>query len=184
MYVLEQNHALDRFLATVEKRAYRMAQIATGHDEDALDLVQDAMYTLVQRYATKPEEQWGPLFHRILQNRIRDWYRRTAVRNRLRQWFGGTTGAHEDETNTLENIPADFLPSPDQEVQQRRAVKALDVVLRELPLRQQQVVLLRVWEELDVAETARAMGCSEGSVKTHYFRAIHILRRKLGDHWP
>lgn len=86
--------------------------------------------------------------------------------------------------NVIENISDHSFPSPDQEVQQKRAVTALELALKELPLRQQQVVLLRIWEELDVAETARAMGCSEGSVKTHYFRAVHMLRRKLGDHWP
>ncbi len=161
-----------------------MAYLAIGQREDALEVVQEAMSLLVQKYARRPDAQWGPLFHRILQNRIRDWYRRTAVRNRWRQWFGGLSGSHNEETEGLENFPDHSMRNPEQEFQQKSAVDALTAALKDLSLRQQQVVLLRVWEELDVAETARVMGCSEGSVKTHYSRAIHLLRRKLEGHWP
>ncbi len=177
---LEETRALDRFLAGVERRAFRMAQIATGHDEEALDLVQEAMLKLVERYGTRDEEEWGPLFHRILQSKIRDWYRRTKVRSRWRLWLG----RNEDGDDPLDAIADTTTPTADHQLKTKEAAAALDAALRTLPLRQQQAFLLRAWEELDVAQTAAAMGCSEGSVKTHYFRAIHALRTRLGNHWP
>ncbi|MGH7207208.1 MAG: RNA polymerase sigma factor [Nitrospiraceae bacterium] len=173
---------MDRFLAGVERHAFRIAQIATGDPDDALDLVQEAMLKLVQRYASRDESEWGPLFHRILQSRIRDWYRRTRVRNRWRRWFGGAS--EEEPEDPIEAVPDTGQPDPSTQVAHRRAAVALDEALRELPLRQQQAFLLRAWEGLDVAETARAMSCSEGSVKTHYSRALHTLRERLKDHWP
>ncbi len=181
--ILNQAQALDRFLATVERRALRMAQVATGNNEEALDLVQDAMFKLVQRYADRDGSEWGPLFHCILQSRIRDWYRRTRVRNRWREWFGKPRHDDNDAQDPLETV-ADPQAAPDEELKRKRACTALDAALRTLPLRQQQAFLLRAWEELDVAQTAAAMKCSEGSVKTHFFRAVRALRKQLGDHWP
>ena len=180
---LEDSRALDRFLASIERRALRMAQIATGQAEDAHDLVQESMLKLVERYAARDEAEWGPLFHRILQSKIRDWYRRTKVRNRWRLWLGRDEdgGAADDP---LESIADTSTPSVEHQLKTKRAAAALEVALRTLPLRQRQAFLLRAWEELDVAQTAAAMGCSEGSVKTHYFRAVHALRTLLGNHWP
>ena len=180
--LLEQTQALDRFLAGIERRAFRMAHIAIGNEDDALDLVQDSMLKLVDGYRDRPEAEWGPLFHCILQSRIRDWYRRTRVRNRLRRWFSANQDDEEDD-------PLDLLPDmhavpADEKLRRKRACQALDIALRTLPLRQQQAFLLRAWEELDVAETAAAMGCSQGSVKTHFFRAVQALKKKLGEHWP
>lgn len=180
---LEQTQAMDRFLAGIERRAFRMAHIATGDEDEALDLVQDAMLKLVQRYGDRTEAEWGPLFHCILQSRIRDWYRRTRVRNRLREFFGGLHN-DEDGEDPLEQVPDVAAVAPDEDLKRKRACAALEVALRALPLRQQQAFLLRIWEELDVAQTAKAMGCSEGSVKTHLFRAVQVLRRRLGEHWP
>ena len=179
--ILNQAQALDRFLASVERRAFRMAQIATGNKEEALDLVQEAMLNLVQRYADRDGSEWGPLFHCILQSRIRDWYRRTRVRNRWREWFGKP---RDDGEDPLETVADPLAAPPDEELKKKRACAALDAALRTLPLRQQQAFLLRAWEELDVAQTAAAMNCSEGSVKTHFFRAVRALRKQLGDHWP
>ncbi|WHZ16853.1 MAG: RNA polymerase sigma-70 factor [Nitrospira sp.] len=180
---LDQTQALDRFLVGIERRAFRMAHIATGNEDEALDLVQDAMLKLVQQYGDRTEGEWGPLFHCILQSRIRDWYRRTRVRNRLREFFGGPQNDEEGE-DPLEQVPDVAAVAPDEDLKRKRACAALDVALRALPLRQQQAFLLRVWEELDVAQTAQAMGCSEGSVKTHLFRAVQVLRKRLGEHWP
>lgn len=177
--VLEQQRALDRFLASVEKRALRIAQIATSHSDDAFDIVQDAMFKLVEKYAGKDEAQWPALFHRILQSRIRDWYRRNTVRNRFRAWLGGA----EDEGDPLQAVADDAGRSPEVELQNDLSINALERALGNLPLRQQQAFMLRAWEGLDVRETASAMACSEGSVKTHYSRAVHTLREALGEHW-
>lgn len=179
---LDQTQALGRFLAGIERRAYRMAQIATGDADEALDLVQDAMLKLAERYASRDETEWPPLFYTILQSRILDWHRRNKVRNRWRAWFGGSDEGEQDDP--LEAIPDVKAPDPIRQLANKRAAEALEAALRKLPLRQQQAFLLRAWEELDVTETAQVMGCSEGSVKTHYSRAVHTLRQRLGDHWP
>lgn len=175
---LDSTQALDRFLAGVERRAFRMAQLATGNVEDALDLVQESMLKLAQHYGRRNEQEWGPLFHRILQSRIRDWYRRSRVRNRWRVWLGGEA----DEEDPLHNLADAESPGPAELLAGQRAMSAIEQALQRLPLRQQQAFLLRTWEGFDVAETAHAMGCSEGSVKTHYSRAVHTLRVLLEGH--
>ena len=158
-----------------------MAHLATGNREDALDVVQDAMLKLVQRYASRAEQEWGPLFHQIMQSRIRDGYRRSRVRNRWRVWFGHD-GEADDESDPIQDLADSTNPDPMERLAEIHATTAVEVALRQLPLRQQQVFLLRVWEGLDVAATAKAMGCSAGSVKTHYSRAVHSLRVSLEDH--
>jgi RNA polymerase sigma-70 factor (ECF subfamily) len=181
--ILNQTQAIDRFLAGIERRALRIAQIATANDDEALDLVQEAMIKLVQHYADRDDSEWGPLFHCILQSRIRDWYRRTRVRNRWREWFVKKPEDGENNDDPFETV-ADPSAGPDEKLKRKRAGAALVAALRTLPLRQQQAFLLRAWEELDVAQTAAAMKCSEGSVKTHFFRAVRALRKQLGEHWP
>lgn len=176
---LEQQRTLEKFLAGVERRAYRMARIATSNSDDALDIVQDAMLKLVEKYPDRGEAELGPLFHCILQSRIRDWYRRSSVRNRLRSWLG----SDDDEEDALQLVADPAGRSPDEILAARGGIEALDAALHSLPLRQQQVFLLRAWEGLDVKDTARAMNCAEGSVKTHYSRALTALRAKLGEHW-
>ena len=163
-----------------------MAELATGNREDALDLVQDAMLGLVKSYASKDEQAWAPLFYRILQSRIRDHYRRSKVRNRFRSWLGFGTRSDEDEDlpDPIQNAPDTRQPDTIQKVLQDDAIDRLQDALQVLPARQQQAFLLRCWEGMDVAATAFAMGCSEGSVKTHYSRAVHRLRDMLEDHWP
>lgn len=177
---LEQHRKLDRFLAGVEKRAYRMARIATSNSDEALDIVQDAMLKLVEKYADKSEAELGPLFYTILQSRIRDWYRRSSVRNRFRSWLGSDD---EDEEDAFQQIPDPAGRTPEELLAASGGIEALQVALGQLPLRQQQVFLLRAWEGLDVRDTAKVMQCAEGSVKTHYSRALATLRLKLGDHW-
>ena len=109
---LDQTRALDRFLAAIERRAFRIAHIATGDVDDAMDLVQDSMLNLVKRYGMREEDEWGPLFHTILQSRIRDWYRRTKVRNRWRQWFG--PGQDEDDHEDPIEAVADQHQKPER----------------------------------------------------------------------
>ena len=171
--------ALDRFLKSLERRALRMAELATGQREEALDLVQDAMFGFVRHYAGKPEAEWTPLFYRVLDSRLNDWHRRRRVRTR---WTETIARAAGDETDPLAQVadPAD--PGPLLRLADTQMAGALDAGLRALPLRQRQAFLLRVWEGLDVAATAAAMQCSQGSVKTHLSRALAALRRTLEAH--
>ena len=176
---------MDRFLAGVERRALRMAELAVGNRDDALDLVQEAMLGLVRKYSQKSEDEWGALFYRILQSRIRDWYRRSKVRYRVFGWLGQRYDPDEDDhADPIQQAADPAAPDPQRLVGNEHAMMQLEQALQALPLRQQQAFLLRSWEGLDVSETAYAMGCSEGSVKTHYSRAVHKLREQLEGHWP
>ncbi len=163
----------------MEARAFHQAWLATRDRDEALDLVQEAMLRLASRYGRRDPSQWPPLFQRILQNLIRDWARRRRVRLAWQRLWG--VGLDEDDED---HRPDGRDHRPEDALRDRRAMDALDQALAELPLRQRQAVLLRLWEGLDVAETARAMGCSQGSVKTHYARGLQALRRRLEDHWP
>ncbi len=174
---------LDRFLASVERRAFVTARMATGNADDALDIVQDAMLGLAQGYATRPAQEWGPLFQTILQSRIRDWYRRSRVRNRFRVWFGGRDDG-DDSPDPMAELPDTHEPGPEKRIGHARAMGTLEQAINALPLRQQQAFILRAWEGLDTRETAQAMGCSEGSVKTHYSRACGTLREALEGYAP
>jgi RNA polymerase sigma-70 factor (ECF subfamily) len=179
---LQRERQLNQFLAEVERRALRIAEIAVRDRDEALDLVQDAMIKLARNYADRPGDEWTPLFYRILQNGVRDWHRRQKVRNRVMVWFGrGTAG--DDDYDIAANTPDPAGRSPDVELQTYEAMQRLEASLHELPGRQREAFMLRIFEGLDVAGTAVAMGCSAGSVKTHYSRAVHALRDKLGDHW-
>jgi RNA polymerase sigma-70 factor, ECF subfamily len=178
---LDQARELDRFLLDVEKRAYRIARIAVRHDEDALDIVQDSMLQLARRYGQRSTEEWRPLFFRILQNRIRDCLRRRKVRSKLMGWLPGRSDEAE-QPDPYETV-ADGAPLPAQRLATDQAMRALETALADLPARQQEAFMLRNFEGMDVAGTAQAMSCSEGSVKTHYSRAVHTLRERLGDSW-
>ena len=167
-------------MAGVEKRAYRIAEVATGNSEDALDILQDAMYKLVEKYAGRSPNEWGPLFHTILQSRIKDHYRRSSVRNKYRVWF--TRKDDMDEYDPIQTAVDENAVNPETEVDRNAGMDVLSEAVRQLPLRQQQAFMLRALEGLDVAETAKAMKCSQGSVKTHYFRALSTLREKLSDY--
>jgi RNA polymerase sigma-70 factor, ECF subfamily len=180
--ILDQARALDRFLMSIEKRAFRIARIAVRHDDDALDIVQDAMLQLARRYGQHPSEQWRPLFYRILQNRIRDCQRRRKVRARVMAWLPGWKSGEEPPPDPSDTVP-DTRPLPVQQLATDEALQTLESALTALPGRQQEAFMLRMFEGLDTAETALAMGCSEGSVKTHYSRAVHSLRERLGNVW-
>lgn len=170
---------MQNFLADIEHRAFRMAHIATGNRDDALDILQDAMMKMVQKYSDNDPNSWKALFYRILESRIMDWHRRQSVRNRFRSWLT----SHVDHTEEpLEQQPGAIYESPDMRLQDTEFQQDLEAALQTLPLRQQQVFLLRLWEGLDIKETAQAMQCSESSVKTHYARALEKLRIALKEH--
>ena len=175
-----RSRALNQFLAGVELKAFKIAQTALRHEDDALDAVQDAMLQLARAYAHRPEQEWKPLFYRILENRIRDMQRRRTVRGRVIAWLPFRGDENDEEPDPIAQAPSPE-PQPVKRLELDEAVGALEKALGALPRRQQQAFLLRTLEGLDVAATAAAMGCSEGSVKTHYFRAVQSLRAQLGD---
>jgi RNA polymerase sigma-70 factor, ECF subfamily len=171
---------LATFLAEVERRAFKQAVFAVRDEHLALDLVQDAMLKLAQSYGTKPAAELPLLFQRILQNTIRDHYRRQKVRGLWTTLLSSLQGKHdEEEHDPLDTLVVEQSPGiygePGSELARRQVVNLIEQGLQALPARQREAFLLRYWEELDVQETAKAMGCSEGSVKTHCSRATHAL---------
>ncbi len=171
----DQHTALAEFYRAVEKRAFRMAEIETRSASDAIDLVQDAMEALMQKYVRKPPEQWRPLFYRILQNKIRDWQRKSFLRQRMHIINSGD----ESDPQSVEKQADPWAIGPEQQYAQDISMEQLQSALERLSSRQRQTFLLRIWEGFDVAETARIMGCSNGSVKTHLSRAMASLRELL-----
>lgn len=170
---------LDAFLAQVERRAFRMAEIQLRQREDAMDAVQDAMLRLVKHYRDKPATEWAPLFWGILRRRVVDLQRRRKVRSIVVGWLGGGRDDNGDDLPVWE--PADNGPDPLDRLHDVQSYADLSAAVGRLPQRQREAFMLRMLEGLDVAETARAMGCSEGSVKTHLSRAMHHLRDQLED---
>lgn len=168
---------MDAFLAGIERRAWRMAEIHLGNRDDAMDAVQDAMLRLVRHYGDKPAGEWTPLFWGILRRRIVDLQRRRKVRSIVVGWIGGGRDDEGDELPSWD--PADDAPDPSARLQDSQAYTDIVEALRRLPRRQREAFTFRVMEGLDVAETAAAMGCSDGSVKTHLSRAMHSLRDQL-----
>lgn len=177
---LTSTEKMNNFLQGVEHRAFVIARLATQDDEEALDIVQDAMFKLVQKYSGHSETEWGALFHTILHSRINDWHRRQKVRNRWRVFFFLSTD-EEDSYKPEDHVAQTQFPEPEEQALQAEMNETMLAAVGMLPLRQQQALLLRAWEGYDIAETAKIMGCSEGSVKTHYSRALQSMREKLGD---
>ncbi len=164
--------AMDLFFRDTEQRAYLMAMTLTRNHHDALEVVQDSMLRLVQHYCDRAPEDWGPLFHRILQNRVRDWYRR----NRVRQLIGGLLPWQADP-----EVAGASAESAEQRVIEDAELTRVLAALQQLPLRQQQTFLLRAWQGMSTRETGFALSISENSVKTHYARATRALRQQLGE---
>lgn len=173
--------ALGDFLATVERRALVMAEVGLRNPDDALDVVQEAMTSFVRAYSNKPPTDWAPLFYRVLQNKIMDWHRKAQLKRRhfMDLWWD----EEEGDANPLEQQADRESQGPESRYQLEMASEELAEAVESLPLRQRQAVMLRIWEGMDVAETASAMGCSDGSVKTHLSRALKALRSKLQEHW-
>ncbi|MEO8307712.1 MAG: RNA polymerase sigma factor [Pseudomonadota bacterium] len=174
--------SLNAFLAGVERRALRRAQLATRDRDDALDLVQDAMLRLARSYGGRPASQWPALFHRILVNRIRDWQRSQKLRRRLFFWVGSASSEYAgDGADPIENIADPQGSDGAGDLQGAQLASQLEQALLRLPARQRETFELRVWEGLSVEDTAAAMGCSAGSVKTHLSRALEALRITTGE---
>ena len=182
---LASHQEISAFLAEVERRAFKQAMFAVRDEDSALDVVQDAMLKLAEKYADKPIAELPMLFQRILQNTIHDHFRRQKVRSAWTTLFSsfGQKDSKDDDFDLLETLPAksdsNATADPAQQAEQGQTVGLIEQALARLPARQREAFLLRYWEELDVAETAAAMGCSEGSVKTHCSRAVHALAEML-----
>ncbi len=173
---------LSLFLADVERRAFKQALFAIRDEHGALDIVQDAMLKLAEKYSGKPAEEFPMLFQRILQNTIHDYFRRQKVRSTWTTLLSSLNPAGDEDADPLEIIDAQDSrqsENPPERLERTQVVAHVEKALESLPLRQRQAFLLRYWEEMDVAETAAAMGCSEGSVKTHCSRATHAIAEFL-----
>ena len=176
---------LSDFLKSVEKRAFKRAVYAVRDDEAALDIVQDTMIRLAEKYADRPLAELPMLFQRILSNATMDWFRRQKVRNAVVRNFSDLEPANADpDFDILETLQAmegsAVSESAADTVSRAQILLAIETEVGQLPARQREAFLLRYWEDLDVAETAASMGCSEGSVKTHCSRAVHALAKALG----
>jgi RNA polymerase sigma-70 factor (ECF subfamily) len=175
---------LSQFLSRIERRAYKHAVFAMHDSHTALDVVQDAMIKLAEKYGDKPAEELPLLFHRILQNTIRDHCRRQKVRTSWTTLFSAFQSKNAEEEfdplDVLEDGENQSAPAtPDAHFAQKQTIAQIEDALKILPARQREAFLLRYWEGLDTAETAFAMGCTEGSVKTHCSRANHALAEAL-----
>lgn len=175
---------LSDFLRSAEKRAFKRTAYAVRDDDAALDIVQDAMIRLAESYGDRPMAELPLIFGRILSNATMDWFRRQKVCHAAVQNFSDLEGGSEDgDFDLLEKLmSADSTtasPSPDEQLSREQTLALIDAEVAALPARQREAFLLRYWEELDTAETAQVMGCSEGSVKTHCFRAVHALAKAL-----
>ena len=175
---------LSDFLVSVERRAFKQTVYAVRDDHASLDIVQDAMMKLAEKYGDKPAVELPMLFQRILQNTMRDFWRRQKVRNlwtTLLSSFGGVEDGEDHDP--LEKIDVeDNSDEPSVQLEQSQTIKLIEKALEKLPARQREAFVLRYWEEMDVAETAKVMGCSDGSVKTHCSRAVHSLAVELKKH--
>lgn len=176
---------LSDFLSSVEQRAFKQAVYAVRDDDAALDIVQDAMIKLAEKYGDRPATELPLVFTRILQNRIHDWFRRQKVRNTWVTLFS-SLGKKTDESEDFD--PLESLSAPDdsemhqdgaQILEQSQLLQVLESEIAKLPVRQREAFLMRYWDELSISETAQAMSCSEGSVKTHCSRASQTLAKAL-----
>jgi RNA polymerase sigma-70 factor (ECF subfamily) len=173
---------LSDFLEGVERRAFKQTLFAVKNEDTALDLVQEAMIRLAEKYGDRPAEELGPLFTRILQNVTLDHHRRSKIRSMWTTLFSAFTKDDEDDHDILETLLSESgarHESAESEMERSQIMDAIEQEIKKLPDRQREAFLLRYWEEMDISETAAAMGCSEGSVKTHCSRATHTLAAAL-----
>ena len=178
---------LSDFLTQVERRAFKQTAYAVRDEHAALDILQDAMMKLAEKYAMRPANEFPMLFQRILQNTMRDFWRRQKVRNiwtSLLSSFSvtGEDGEDSDPLEVLTSTDNDARVEPEAQLEQRQTMALIEDALTQLPARQREAFVMRYWEDMDVAETALAMGCSQGSVKTHCSRAVRALAATLEKH--
>ena len=180
---LASSRELSHFLESVERRAFKQAIFAVRDEQSALDIVQDSMLKLAEKYGDRPAEEFPMLFQRILQNTIRDFYRRSKVRSMWTTLLSAFTSEDDEDHDPLETLAADEdaggTRTPESQLLQAQTLNIIDDEIKKLPTRQREAFLMRYWEDMDVAETAATMGCSEGSVKTHCSRATHALATAL-----
>ncbi|MFZ4651155.1 MAG: RNA polymerase sigma factor [Rubrivivax sp.] len=181
---MASDQELAHFLKDVERRAFKRTAYAVRDDDAALDIVQDSMIRLAERYADRPAQELPLLFQRILSNATMDWFRRQKVRSAVFSNLSDLEGSDDGgDFDLLESLlsqsDSQRSDSPVDSLEREQTLQAIESALSELPPRQREAFLLRYWEEFDVAETAKVMGCSEGSVKTHCSRAVHALAEFL-----
>jgi RNA polymerase sigma-70 factor, ECF subfamily len=179
---MASSQELSDFLRDVERRAYKQTLYAVRDEHVALDIVQDSMLKLAEKYAKNPVTEYPMLFQRILQNTMKDFWRRQKVRNlwtTLLSSFGAGKDGEEDH-DPLDSIDVeDESSNPQVQLERSQTMKIIEKALEKLPARQREAFILRYWEDMDVAETAAMMGCSQGSVKTHCSRALHTMAALL-----
>jgi RNA polymerase sigma-70 factor (ECF subfamily) len=181
---LASEQELDAFLRGVEKRAFKRSLYHVRNQESALDIVQDSMMKLAEHYGHKPAAELPMLFQRILTNSTLDWFRRQKTHNalftRMGDFESGEDGGDFDLLETLlPDRDPDHNDNPQNQADRAQTLRVIEEEIQELPARQREAFLMRYWEDMDVAETASAMGCSQGSVKTHCFRAVAALSKAL-----
>jgi RNA polymerase sigma-70 factor, ECF subfamily len=176
-YTAKPVSAIEQFLISVQASAFRMARVSTSNTDDALELVQEAMLSLVKHYSDKPEAELKVLFYKILNNKITDWYRKTSLHNRFKVFFS----KHDEAASDIEQYTDDLALDAFDLTHQSNQINQLVDALKQLSTRQRQCFLLRAWQGFSIKETASIMQCTEGSVKTHYSRATKHLQRLLHD---
>ncbi|MCB5185599.1 RNA polymerase sigma factor [Methylobacillus gramineus] len=173
---------LSDFLKQVERRAFKQTVYAVRDDHAAMDIVQDSMLKLTEKYSDRPVTEYPMLFQRILQNTMKDYWRRQKIRGIWTTLLSSLGVGHDDdeEHDPLENMVADNAEDePEVQYERQQTIGIIEAAIKNLPARQREAFIMRYWEDMDVAETAAAMGCSEGSVKTHCSRAVHALAASL-----
>jgi RNA polymerase sigma-70 factor (ECF subfamily) len=181
--ILASPRQLSDFLAASERRAFKQALFAVRNEETALDIVQDSMMKLAEKYGDRPADELPMLFQRIIQNTIRDHYRRSKLRSLWTPLLSVFSSREDEDRDPLETLELDsdacLGDSPEERFRQSQLLGIIEKEIMLLPARQREAFLMRYWEDMNVAETASAMGCSEGSVKTHCSRATHTLAEAL-----